>query len=753
MNRHLNLTLNHTPSPLLSVSYKSPELLDELLNNLPDAVIITDANFLITGINHTAETIYGFRSDETIGKLLFSLFEFDIMGSSWGETIKELYTNGFWNGDLSYNHNGIKKLFFNTTCTLIKNDKGKATAIVFVNHNITEKILQKKDLDLAENKYETLVESLSDGVIMVNARKIIETVNKRAIEILGHTRDELQKILVSEDVWKIYNEDGSQTQTEIFPGLMTLSTGEPQNKVVMEIEHPSGRKIWISLNSRAIFKEGKHTPEAVVISFEDISEMRETHVKLKQSELLFSTFIRNSQNANWIYDEDGYIILANDIYNTITNAKGDSTGKHLLDIFPNDFGKKLVERNKQLLTGGKPIISENDLVQADGSVRTFISYLYLIPHAAPGSKRLIGGQSIDVTDIREANKKIQESNQLFRSFMSNSPNLGWVYDEEGTFLYGNPYFMERIGLTEDCIGKNIREIGKPQLAETIIQKNKAVLASKKTLITEDELIEKDGSVSYFLAYWFLIPLNNGKKLIGGHSIDITERRKMRDELMNEQILKQKQISIAALKAQEQERNRLSEELHDNVNQLLISSKLHIGAAKNAADNRNELLDRASSYILMAVDEIRKLSKSLNSKIITHIGILKSITEIVSNMSQLARINVETEIDASLIETLTTEQQIMVFRVVQEQSNNIIKYANAKSVKISLHKTRDIYKLVIIDDGKGFNTETLNIEKKDSGIGFTNINSRVNACNGHTRIISAPGKGCTLEITFPAALSH
>ena len=621
MNRQPNATLNHTPSPLLSVSYKSPELLDELLNNLPDPVLITDANFMITGINHTAEAIFGFRSDETIGKLLFSLFEFEVIDSTWGEAIKELYTNSFWTGELAYKHNDFRRLYFRTTCTLIDHDKKNSGSVVFVCHNITDNILQQKDFDQFQNKYQTVVESLSDGVILMNANGLIETANKRAIEILGLTKEQAEGREVANPSWSAVKEDGSVFPVEEFPAVHTLRTGEAQNNVVMGLTNPDGKKIWISINTRAITREGKESPDAVVASFEDI------------------------------------------------------------------------------------------------------------------------------TLVKEAKEKLVQSEQLFRSFMSNSPNLGWVYDEDGTFIYGNPFFLERVGLSEDAFGKNIVDLSSQKMTETILQKNKIVLETGETLITEDQLPGEDGSVSYFLAYWFLLPFSNGKKMIGGHAIDITDRKKMRDELMKSQVLKQKQINIATLKAQEEERNRLSEELHDNVNQLLISSKLHIGAAKTA-DNRDELMNKAADYIMMAIEEIRKLSRELNSKIVSNVGIQKSIGDIVINLKQLTGIEVETDIHTSVIDKLTDEQQLMVFRVVQEQSNNIIKYAQATKVHIALNEESGYFKLLITDNGKGFNVEEVT-KKEQSGIGFTNMNSRVDACNGTFNIQSSPGNGCTLQIIFPA----
>ena len=131
------------------------------------------------------------------------------------------------------------------------------------------------------------------------------------------------------------------------------------------------------------------------------------------------------------------------------------------------------------------------------------------------------------------------------------------------------------------------------------------------IILEENFVDRNGQTKHFIAHYFLLTFGD-KKFVGGHALDVTERKKMQAELVNEQIQKQKQINQATLEAQEEERNRISGELHDNVNQLLMSSKLHIGAAKKATNNQGELLDKATEYLMMAVEEIRALTKSLNS---------------------------------------------------------------------------------------------------------------------------------------------
>ena len=127
-----------------------------------------------------------------------------------------------------------------------------------------------------------------------------------------------------------------------------------------------------------------------------------------------------------------------------------------------------------------------------------------------------------------------------------------------------------------------------------------------------------------------------------------------------------------------------------------------------------------------------------------LGLKKSLQEIVNTFRQLNEIPVLFEYDDKLEDILFDEQKLMVFRIVQEQSNNIRKYANAERVKLSLMRKEDKVQLIINDDGVGFKVD----EVKGKGIGLTNIANRVNVLNGEFNIDSYPGNGCTLYVTFP-----
>ncbi|MES2432153.1 MAG: PAS domain S-box protein [Bacteroidota bacterium] len=620
MNNLANKFEQSNQSPL-TVSYKSPNILNEIINTLPDAVITTDPNFRITGFNPVSEALYGLPLKDAIGQSLFDLINFEVLGTELNEAVSELYKTGFWTGDILYYTAEKQKLYFNSKCTLIKDDQGKVSAIVLVNHNISEQNKKERELAAIESKYETVVESLSEGVVLINADGRISNANKKAIEILGLTQDEVEGKVVASPTWKAVKEDNTEFPLNEFPAIVTLLTGVNKNDVIMGIEQPDQSKRWLSINTRAIYKEEGHAlPDAVISSF------------------------------------------------------------------------------------------------------------------------------VDITAIKNATEKLRENEVMFRSFMGHSHNLGWVYDVDGNLVYGNPVLMETVGLSETSIGKNIFDVTNRRVAAAILEKNKRVLETGETIISEDRFVDKYGHTRYFIAHYFLLTFEGDKKFVGGHALDITERKKIEAQLVNEKVQKQKQINQATLEAQEEERNRISGELHDNVNQLLMSSKLHIGAAKKSEENQAELLDKASEYLLMAIEEIRLLSKSLNSTVVSNVGLKSSISDIANTLEQLKQIETNIDVNDEVVNKLSDEQQLMIYRIAQEQSNNIIKYSEATAASITLKKIGKHCHLIISDNGKGFDKNQVELK----GIGLINIFNRVDAYNGKVEIETSPGNGCTLKILFPFA---
>jgi PAS domain S-box-containing protein len=462
-------------------------------------------------------------------------------------------------------------------------------------------------------------------------------------------------------------------------------------------------------------------------------------------ETFFSLFMENGKTGSWIYDENNIIVFANHSYTDSTGFEGNPTGRHISEIFPAKLAEKLIARNKVTFETNKAQISEHSLTRPDGTTTHFVSNIFIFTTA--DGKRYIGGQAIDITDRKNSEEQIQKIYERFTYAVNATSEAIWDLDLNTNEIYRSDAFYKISGYSQKELSGNLDWwFGKihPEDKERVKRNfERDLKAFKKTWEDEYRFQYADGSYRNISDKGFAI-YEDGKpvRLIGAIQ-DITARKKLETQLLNEQVKKQKLINQATIDAQEKERNTISAELHDNVNQLLMSAKLHIGAAKNS-DIQNELLDKASDYILQAVEEIRSLSKKLNTSIVRSVGLEQSIFDICRNMKQFNDITVAINIDKTVIDNLTKEQQLVVFRIIQEQSNNIIKYSRATAVTIALSEKNNQCCLLISDNGIGFDKE----KQKANGIGFINIFNRVDAYNGKVEIITYPDNGCTLNITMP-----
>ena len=474
--------------------------------------------------------------------------------------------------------------------------------------------------------------------------------------------------------------------------------------------------------------------------------IKETSLVYKDSiatstQSLFTMFMQNSEYGCWLYDEKNYIVFANKAFTETANFKGDPTGMHISAVFPKELADKLIERNKEILDSDIPTSTEYTLTKEDGNTINFVSNTFTFKTA--DNKRYIGGQAIDIT----ARKLAEKMHERFTYAANATSEAIWDLDLKTNEIYRTDAFYTISGYKKETVEGTLNwwmEKIHPEDKERVMKKfEQELISCKESWQDEYRFQYADGTYGHILDKGFAIYEHKKPIRLIGAIQDITERKKLEAQLLNEQVKKQKLINQATIIAQEKERGMISAELHDNVNQLLMSARLHIGATKNN-DNQEELLAKASEYILQAVEEIRGLSKRLNSSIVNTVGLQHSISDICNNMKQFNDIDVNVQLDQWIIDKLTPEQQVVIFRIIQEQSNNIIKYSCASTASISITEKQDQCSLVISDNGIGFNKE----KQQAKGIGFINIFNRIDAYNGKVEIVTYPNNGCTLNISLP-----
>jgi PAS domain S-box-containing protein len=269
------------------------------------------------------------------------------------------------------------------------------------------------------------------------------------------------------------------------------------------------------------------------------------------------------------------------------------------------------------------------------------------------------------------------------------------------------------------------------------------LKEGKTVCYQYRIIHKDKSIRWIEAK--LIPTLNGTGFvvrIDGLCNDITDKIKLEKKLAEEKRQKQQQITAAAITAQENERSFLGAELHDNINPILATAKLYLDCSISAEDRRVNLIKDSQGFISKAIHELRTLSKSLIPPSLGKITLQDAVTDMIGNIQQVNELKFITKWKAIDENQLSDKLKLTIFRIIQEQLNNILKHADAKTIHIELLQENSVLELSIRDDGKGFD-----VSQKRNGVGLQNIVSRTELSQGRAVINSAPGKGCELIVKF------
>jgi PAS domain S-box-containing protein len=264
--------------------------------------------------------------------------------------------------------------------------------------------------------------------------------------------------------------------------------------------------------------------------------------------------------------------------------------------------------------------------------------------------------------------------------------------------------------------------------------------------TEYRFEKADGDYAVVYDRGFLIFNQEGRVVrIIGSMQDITERKQLEKQVLKQELDRQKLVAQAVVDAQEKERAEIGKELHDNVNQILSTAKLYLELARSDEKERLNLISRSTENIFNAINEIRAISRSLVPPSIGDLGIIESINDLMENVRATKRLNAEFYYTAGIESLINEKQQLMLFRIIQEQVNNVLRHAEATNLIIELMVDASIVDLTISDNGKGFDKANNKLKR---GVGLANIASRTELFNGEVNLITAPGKGCTLNIHIP-----
>jgi PAS domain S-box-containing protein len=347
-------------------------------------------------------------------------------------------------------------------------------------------------------------------------------------------------------------------------------------------------------------------------------------------------------------------------------------------------------------------------------------------------------------DVRKTEALLQESERRYRYLFERNPMPMWIYDLKTLrFLEVNQMAIQHYGYSAEEFS-----------AMTILD----IRPEEDRKHVPDMTVDTDDAASRNIQGLWVHLTKNGHQIfveIISHRIqygdsqamlilakDVTRNIELQNELLEEKITHQREIARASVLVQEKERNEIGRELHDNVNQILTSVKLHLEFMGNIDSDREKHRLHSLNMVSTVIQEIRRLSRSLVPHTLNDVGLLPSVTDLVESLNSFGSVNFSFYSKDFEEDGIPAGLKLTVLRIIQEQTTNILKYARAQNAHIELVQHYGDLLLKIIDNGVGFDPQ-----KNRKGIGLTNIMNRADIYHGRLKLQSSPGNGCELEVIF------
>ncbi|RYZ21385.1 MAG: PAS domain S-box protein [Chitinophagaceae bacterium] len=379
--------------------------------------------------------------------------------------------------------------------------------------------------------------------------------------------------------------------------------------------------------------------------------------------------------------------------------------------------------------------------RADGSIVYVLDRAFIQRLADGRAIRMIGAMQ-DITPIKKAEAELRRLSLI----ATETVNGVVMTDSRGYITWVNKGFCDISGYAhEEAVGHKPSELLQgPETSARTIAYMRACIARQEAFDCEVLNYRRDGQ-----PYWLHLraqPVFNPKGELEHFfaiQTDVTHRRELELHVIEEKIDAQKEISKAIIRTQERERSEIGKELHDNVNQILTTAKLYVENVEYFPERQSDFIRQSRELVQRAINEIRVLSKQLVPPVLNDIGFRATLDELIAHYLSLRTFHIDFRYGLSSEKKLHKELQLTMYRIVQEQLNNIVKYARAANVEICIRQEPGMLLLSVADDGVGFAAQ-----KPQKGLGLSNIRNRAEVYRGRVSLESAPGKGCRLAVAFP-----
>lgn len=642
----VDVTEQRKTTEKLRAKEKEYQLLVETVKDYAMFIISPDGK--VASWNSGAESIKGYKAEEIIGKPIDVFYmEEDIKQNIPQCNLQMAMQNGHFETEGWRVRKDGSTFWANTIYTALRDDSGdlygysKITRDISHRKQLEEKLkksneeleekvkVRTEEITKSEQRFRALIENNNDIITLMDASFRLIYRSPSATRVLGWTNEDMLGV----DAKRNIHPDDKAGATKIADEVLA-SPGKAIN-YKFRMRHKDGHYLWIEGTYVNLLQD--KNINAIVFNFRDVTQRVEAEDKIRISNERFEMVVAATNDVIWDWDMNSNTIWRNKNYYTHlgyeeNTVSSDAHSRHE-GIHPEDKERVMTSIEESIKSKRHFWSEEYRYLKADKTEAIVQDNGYILYTPSGKAYRMVGAM-LDITDRKHAEQELKlsfEEKQALASRMSiilnTLPANIALLDDRGNIIDVNDSwrnFADENGFMGDnyCIGDNYPEIS--ENASTIENEDgKKVANGVRAVLAQqlNEFVYEYPCHSPEEERWFrmiVTPLKE-KEYAGAvvMHIDISELRRFETERMNSKMNEQKKITQAMLTAQEKERNYIGQELHDNINQILVGTKLYLNLAGKKNQEVEQLIKYPMELISTSIEEIRLLCHKIVTPLKEH----------------------------------------------------------------------------------------------------------------------------------------